>query len=104
MNAAEPLLITPSTGSRELRDFLDAQLRWEQYHASRMRGVHAMAAGGFCFWLLLAAGAQVSEPMRVLFVISWGVCLVATGYALVMERFWSRRRERQIERRRRESV
>jgi hypothetical protein len=43
------------------------------------------------------------ELLRLLFVISWGVCLVARGYALVMERFWNRRRECQIEELRRKS-
>jgi hypothetical protein len=61
-----------------------------------MRRVHLMAAGGVCFWLLLAIGTRLSEPLRLLLVASWGICLLATGYAIVMERIWSRRRERQI--------
>jgi hypothetical protein len=103
MNAPVPVRLNPGTRSPAMRDFLDAQLRWEQYHASRMCGVHALAAGGFCFWLLLAIGTRLSEPLRLLLVASWGICLLATGYAIVMERVWSRRRERQIEELRRRS-
>jgi len=84
-------------GSRQssdpvLREFLLAQLEWERYHASRLRLVHALAGGSVCLWLLLAIAARLPDRLDLTVLGAWAVCFLATGFAGMMERRWSRRR------------
>jgi hypothetical protein len=103
VNAPDPIAFR-DPGSPTLRAFLEAQLRWEHYHAWRLRMVHAMALAGFLSWLLLADGTELPEPVRAALLPAWLVCSAATLYAVLMEWRWSRRRERQMEELRRDAA
>ena len=93
--SSELLRVVPGpSGDPALRSFLFAQIQWEHYHASRIRLVHALAAGGLCLWLLLGFAPGPADSLHRGVVVAWAICFLATGFAAVMEQRWSRRRRR----------
>src|SRR2546425_10675789 len=94
-DSSELLRLVPGpSGDPALRSFLLAQLQWEHYHASRIRLVHALAAGGLFLWLLLSRAPAPPDPLHRGALAAWAICFLATGFAAVMEHRWSRRRRR----------
>ena len=66
----------------ELRAFLATQLEWERWHLSRVRLVHALAAGGMCLWVLQAAGGILPPAVHLAVLAAW-VWMIATGVVLL---------------------
>ena len=72
----------------QVRDFLTAQLRWERYRSSRLMLVHVLAACALLVW--------IPEPhwVRTALGASSVACFLGALFAGMMERHWSRERDR----------
>jgi hypothetical protein len=79
----------------EMKEFLLAQLQWEQYRASRLVLVHILAVSGL-LWIPTQLFTWVPLPnwMRTAIAAACAGCFLCSLFAGMMEWRWGRERDR----------